>query len=80
VPQANVHERRQRRDVAVHGKHRFGHDEFPPRCAGEQCSEMIDVGVPVDAQLRFRQPAAVDDRRVIQGVAEDRGPRGAKNR
>ena len=61
----------ERRDVAVHREHAVGHDQRaaavgvaqPPR-------EVLDVAVAVDERLRAREPAAVDDRGVVELVGE----------
>ena len=59
--------------VAVHGEDRVG-DHDGRACAGarvQQRGEMRHVAVAVDRQLGPGQPAAVDDRGVVQLVRED---------
>jgi hypothetical protein len=63
---------RQRRGVAVHGEDAVGDDQGA--AAGgllEAPLEVVDVAVVVDEGLRARQPAAVDDRGVVERVGED---------
>ena len=64
---------RERRDVAVHRKHRLGHDELSARAAMsvEHAAQVFDVVVPVDGDLSPRQPAAVDQAGVVELVADD---------
>jgi hypothetical protein len=62
----------QRRDVAVHREDRLGDDERRARARLLQAPrEVLDVVVRVDERLRARQPAAVDDRGVVELVGED---------
>ena len=58
--------------VAVHAEDRIGDDESAARrMPREQLVERADVGVRIDVHGRAREPAAVDDARVVQLVAED---------
>ena len=62
----------QRRDVAVHREHAVGHDQRRAAVRVAQApGEVVDVGVAVDERLGARQPAAVDDRGVVELVGED---------
>src|SRR5207249_2560356 len=64
-------ERREWCPIAVHGEDRIGHDE-PPRAlrgGGEQALEDRDVAVGIDVDGGSREPAAVDDARVVERVA-----------
>ena len=73
---------RQGRDVAVHREHAVGDDEDQPiRLAGALATvldrlvqdrlERLDVGVREDLARRLRQAHAVDDRGVVESVADD---------
>src|SRR5213592_3788872 len=59
--------------VAVHGKDRVGHDEpaTAPRSGGELGLQGLHVAVGVDVDAGPREPAPVDDARVVEGIAED---------
>jgi hypothetical protein len=62
----------QRRDVAVHREHAVGDDDpRPPAVLLEPPREMLDVAVVVDEGLGARQPAAVDQRGVVELVGVD---------
>ena len=63
----------ERRDVAVHREDRVGDDQraAPPRACAQAPGEVLDVAVVVDEDLGARQPAAVDDRGVVELVGED---------
>ncbi|KOT06761.1 8-amino-7-oxononanoate synthase domain protein [Burkholderia mallei] len=66
-------EARERRDVAVHAEHGVGDDQLRRRVAGAQARvERVGVAVRVDLHVRARQPRAVDQRRMIERVGEDR--------
>jgi hypothetical protein len=72
VATGEIRELRERRDVAVHREDPVGRDQG--RATGRPAQapfQMLDVGVPVDEGLRPRQPAAVDDAGVVEGVRED---------
>ena len=56
-------------EVAVHREDGVGDDERAPAAAPrEQPVEVVEVGVAVDRDRRVREPATVDDRRVVQLV------------
>ena len=61
--------------VTVHGKHPIGHDDDvtnPLRTRFlEACLQLRHVVVRVAEALRLAQPNAVDDRGVVQAVADD---------
>ena len=62
----------ERRDVAVHREDRLGDDERRSRPGLLQAPlEVVHVVVAVDEDLSARQPAAVDDRGVVELVRED---------
>ena len=62
----------ERRDVAVHREHAVGHDQRPAVVRVAQApGQVVDVAVAVDERLGAREPAAVDDRRVVELVGED---------
>ena len=62
----------QRRDVAIHGEDAIGHDQRPAALRLAQAPlEVVRVAVVVDERLRAREPAAVHDARVVEGVGED---------
>ena len=64
---------RERRDVTVHAEHAVSHDEALPvsRVLLKEFLKRLRVSVRIDHHLRPRDPAAVDDARVVQRVAED---------
>ena len=63
---------RQRRDVAVHREDAVGDDQrAAPLGLAQAPREVVDVAVVVDEGLGPRQPAAVDDRGVVELVGED---------
>ena len=73
VPAAGRGERRQRREVAVHAEDAVGQDDRAPGfLRGELRLEGLDVAVRIMMQRRARQPAAVDQRGVVQAIAVDR--------
>ena len=70
------------RDVAVHAEHAVGDDEDQPVGLAasrpavadrlvEHGPQRVDVGVGVDLARRLRQAHAVDDRGVVEAVADD---------
>ena len=59
---AGLDERLERRDVAVHGEDGVGDDHV---------RALRDLPVRIDERLRAREPAAVDDRRVIERIGRD---------
>ena len=62
----------QRRDVAVHREDGVGHDQRAASFGlAHAPGEVLDIGMAVDEGLRARQPAAVDDRGVVELVGED---------
>ncbi len=63
---------RERREIAVHREDRVGRDQPPPLAAvaAQAPREVLGVEVPVDADARSREPAAVDDRGVVERVGE----------
>ena len=73
VSSGELEERRQRRDGPVHAEDAVG-DDHPlrrPAASAQQRIERVEVEVAVDANGRGREPGAVDDAGVVQGVAED---------
>ena len=64
----------ERRDVAVHREDPVGHDDpsAGTGCRDELRLEVGQVAVLVAEPLRLREPDAVDDRRVVELVADDR--------
>ena len=73
---ATLDDRLERRDVAVHREHRVGDDHRARAAALAQAPlEVLDVAVAVDEDLGAREPAAVDDRGVVERVGEDRRAR-----
>ena len=80
IPVGDVANAGQRRDVAVHRKDAVGDDEDrsiraarAARSAGiaQHLLQAIDVAMREDGACRLRQPNAVDDRGVIELVADD---------
>ena len=61
----------ERGHVAVHGEDRVGDDHGRWPGPGQQRLEVVGVGVAVDGDLGPCQPAAVDDRGVVELVGED---------
>ena len=65
----------QRRNETIHRKDPVGHDEFVSSVRGvgslKLGFEISEVAVPVAVALRFAKPNAVDDGRVVEGVADD---------
>ena len=62
----------QRRDVAVHREDAVGDDQRAAAVGLAQAPrEVLDVAVVVDEGLRPGEPAAVDDRGVVERVGED---------
>ncbi len=62
----------QRSDVAVHREDAVGDDQRAAAVGVAQSPrEVLGVVVAVDERLRAREPAAVDDRRVVELVGED---------
>ena len=70
------------RDVAVHAEHAIGDDEDQPVGLAaprapvadrlvEDAAERLDVGVGIDLARRLREPHPVDDRGVVEAVADD---------
>src|SRR5215218_9631805 len=79
---AQVADRRQRRDVALHREHAVDDDEDPAAVARgflERALELVHAVVPVRAQLGARQQAAVEDRGVVARVGHD-GVAGGEDR
>ena len=78
VARAHLGELVDRRDVAVHREHRLGDDDARARRvdAREELVDVRGVAVAVDRERRAREPAAVDDRRVVElvGAHEHVGP------
>ena len=69
----------QRGDVAVHREDAVGDDQRAAALGltGDPPGEVLDVAVVVDERLGAREPAAVDDRGVVELVGEDHvAPRG----
>ena len=63
---------RDRRAVAVHAEDQVADDQPAPAVhSTEERAERVEVGVRVDDHARARQPAAVDDAGVVEGVRED---------
>ena len=65
-------EARQGREIAVHAEDGLAHDQ--PAAAGggrQELVEMVEVEMAVDLGGRTRKPAAIDDRRVVEGITED---------
>src|SRR5439155_901202 len=66
-------QRLERCPVAVHGKDRVAHDE-PAAAAwggGERGLQGLYVAVGIDLDAGPREPAPVDDARVVEGIAVD---------
>ena len=61
----------QRRAVAVHREDGVGDEELAPRRCLEQPLDGGEVAVREDLDPRFREPAAVDQRSVVERVGED---------
>ena len=76
VPAAELDQVGQRRDRAFHGEDAVGdhHSRPPVARRPELFLEIGEVGVPVDRRLtlgdRLREPGRVDDRRMVQLVAD----------
>ena len=65
--------------VPVHGEDGVGHDDRPARRARPAAaSRCVEVAVGVDGDLGPGQPAAVDDRGVVELVGEDVGALGRR--
>ena len=72
---AEVADRRQRRDVALHREDAVDDDEDAAAVAGrllERALELVHAVVAERAQLRPREQAAVEDRGVVAGVGDHR--------
>ena len=74
APRGDLDELGQGRDVAVHREHAVGDQELTaagPCGLGQRHVRRADVLVREDLDLRAREPRAVDDRRVVQLIADD---------
>ena len=72
VPFAHAGEVRHRREVALHREDGVGHHEPAAGVDRAECPFQVGhVGMPVDDDPRAREPAPVDDARVVQLVRED---------
>ena len=83
VPPRQRDEIGERGNVAVHGEHAIRHDQRAPvlrSVHGEQPLEGRRVGVRIDVNRRAARPRAVDQRRVIERVGEDRVPPACERR
>ena len=76
VAGAHVDQRGDVDHVAVHRERAVGHDQrrAPPAAVDvdEQLGQVVEVGVAVDPHLGPGQAGAVDDRRVVELVGQDR--------
>ena len=62
----------QRGDVAVHREHAVGDDQGAPALGlADAPPEVLHVAVVIDEHLRAREPAAVDERSVVELIGED---------
>ena len=69
-----LHDLRQPGDIAVHREHAVRDDQSASRLGGmfpELRPKILDVGVPVAQGPRLGEPAGIDNRGVVQRVAED---------
>ena len=64
----------ERRDVAVHREHAVGRDELDAAILGELelATQIVEIEVLVAEALGLREPDAVDDAGVVEGVGDDR--------
>ncbi len=68
-------------DVAVHREGGVGHDERAPRAAvAQQCGEVVEIAVTVDGDVGPGEAAPVDDRRVVELVAAHEHARAGEGR
>ena len=72
----------ERRDVAVHREHAVGHDQraAAARPARMPQAQVLEVAVVVDEVSARDEPAAVDDRGVVELLGEDDSPGRAERR
>ena len=64
-------------NVAIHAEDAVGDHDAHARRAGLECTrQRLRVGVRVNAHLHAREPCAVDDGRVVEGIGKDFGARG----
>ena len=62
-------------EVAVHGEHRVGDDHRAASVGSLQSgSQRVQIAMLIDDGLGAREPAAVDDRGMVQRVGEDHVP------
>ena len=78
-PPAQLDDLRERRDVALHREDPVDDDQDPTAVAHRPLERALELVEPVVAerpQLGPREDAAVEDRRVVARVGDDRVPRG----
>jgi hypothetical protein len=75
VAAAQLGDLAQGRDVALHGEHAVDHDEDPAAVHSRAVQRLLELLEPVvaeRAELRAREEAPVEDRRVVARVGDDR--------
>ncbi|MNT26503.1 hypothetical protein D3C72_1620790 [compost metagenome] len=69
----------QRRDIAVHAEHAVGHDQLALAGAGrQQRFQRGGVAMRVALHVGAREPRPIDQRGMVERLAEQRGARGAQ--